>query len=145
MKSQKLLFGFIVSPLATSVVISALAISLVMLGTNATLRDATHGVDRFLIFSTILSYVIAIIVGIPLYILSIKHHWRKLWQNSVAGFSAGLGLGLVIAIIMSLIPSFKWMDSYSPFLVVLFLGISGSVVISALWPFIEHNKSIDQR
>ena len=144
MRSRKLLLGFILSPLATSVVIDACAILLVLIATNATVRDATEGIDRLLIFSAIFSYVVAIVVCIPLSILSKKRHWRKLWQNSVAGFSAGLGLGVVTALIISVLPSFKWMDSYAPLISVLFVGLAGSLNMTALWPFIDHDKSIQQ-
>ncbi len=142
MKSRMLLLGFIVSPLATSVIISAIAILLVLIATNSTLRDATDGIDRLLTFSTVFSYVVAIVVGVPLSIQSKKRQWRKLWQNSVAGFAAGLALGVIVTLILSIFSLVKWMDSYSPFIAVLFVGLAGLLDMTALWPFIDHNKSI---
>ncbi len=144
MISKKLLLGFFVSPLATAVIISALAIAVVTLTTSATLRDATDGIDRLLLFSTMLSYVIAFVVGIPLYILSIRRQWRKLRQSSFAGFSAGLGLGIISVSIVTLFSSLKWQNSYSPFIVIFFFGLAGSATMAILWPFIEHDKSIQR-
>jgi len=140
MRSKKLFLGLFASPLATSVTISAFAILLVTITLNESLRDAANGIHRLLIFSTFLSYAIVIVVGIPLSILSIRHQWRKLWQNSLAGFFLGLGLGVVIALIMSILPSFKWIDPYSPFITMLFIGLVGSATMTTLWPFIEHNN-----
>ncbi len=142
MKSWKLLLGFIVSPLATSVIISTIAILLVMFATNATLRDATDGIQRLLLFSAIFSYFVALVIGIPLSIHSKRRQWRKLWQNSVAGFSAGLALGVVATLIVSIFSLVKWMDSYSPFIAVLFVGLAGLLNMTALWPFIDHGKTI---
>ncbi len=142
MKSWKLLLGFIVSPLATSVIISTIAILLVMFATNATLRDATDGIQRLLLFSAIFSYFVALVIGIPLSIHSKRRQWRKLWQNSVAGFLAGLALGVVAALIVSIFSLVKWMDSYSPFIAVLFVGFAGLLNMTALWPFIDHSKTI---
>jgi membrane-associated HD superfamily phosphohydrolase len=142
MITKRLLLGFIISPLATAVVLQTVAVSLIMLTTGSTLRDVTDGINRLLIFSTILSYAVVIVVGIPLCILSIRRQWRKLWQNSIAGFSAGLGLGIAVVLIITLTPSSKWMYPYSPFIAVFLFGLAGSVTMTALWPFIEHNKSI---
>lgn len=142
MITKRLVLGFIVSPLATAVVLQAFAISLLMMTTSAALRDATDGIDRLLLASMILSFVVVIVVGIPLCVLSIKRQWRKLWQNSLAGFSAGLGLGVAVLLAITLLPSAKWMDIYSPFIGVFLFGLAGSVTMTALWPFIEHNKSI---
>jgi hypothetical protein len=144
MKSWRLLLGFIISPLATSVVIAAIAILLVMIATNATLRDATDGIQRLLLFSAIFSYFVALVIGIPLSIQSKRRQWRKLWQNSVAGFSAGLALGVVVTLIVSIFSFVKWMDAYSPFISVLFVGLAGLLNMTALWPFIDHNKSTEQ-
>jgi hypothetical protein len=141
MRSKKILLGLIVAPLATSVIISALAILLAIMAADVSSRDATDGINRLLLFNTILSYIVAVVVGIPLCILSIKRQWHKLWQNSVVGFTFGIGLGVVVAVILSLYPSFKWIDSYSPVIEVIFMGAVGSVTMTTLWPFIEHGQS----
>ncbi len=142
MISKKLLLGFVVSPLATAVILSALAVSIFMITTNVTLRDASDGIDRLLLFSTMLSYVVAIVVGIPLCILSIRRQWCKLWQNSVAGFLAGLGLGVISVLTITFLSSLKWQNSYSPFITIFLFGLAGSGMMTVLWPFIERNKSL---
>jgi energy-converting hydrogenase Eha subunit A len=108
------------------------------MGTNSALRDATDGIRRLFTFSMIFSYVVAIVVGIPLSIQSKRRQWRKLWQNSIAGFLAGLALGVVATLIISILSSVKWMDPYSPFISVLFVGLAGLLNMTALWPFIDH-------
>jgi hypothetical protein len=144
MMTKKLFMGFILSPLVTSVVISAFAVSAVMMATHATFRDVSDGIDRLIIFCTILSYVIAIVVGIPLYILSIRRQWHKLWQFALAGYSAGFGLGVISVLLITLFSSLKWQDTYSPFIVIFFFGLAGSALMTTLWPFIELNKSIQR-
>jgi hypothetical protein len=142
MMTKKLFMGFILSPLVTSVVISAFAVSAVMMASHATFRDVSDGVDRLIIFSTVLSYGMAIVVGIPLYILSIRRQWHKLWRYTLAGFSAGFGLGVISVLTITQFSSLKWQDSYSPFIVIFFFGLAGSAMMTTLWPFIDHNKSI---
>lgn len=142
MITKRLLLGFIVASLATAVVLQAFAISLLVITTSVTLRDATHGIDRLALFSAIFSYVVVIVVGIPLCILSIRRQWHNLWQNALAGFSAGLGLGVAAVLAVTLLTSSKWMDPYSPFIWIFIFGLAGSVTMTALWPFIEDSKAI---
>jgi hypothetical protein len=144
MITKRLFMGFILSPLVASVVISAFAVSAVMMVNHATFRDVSDGIDRLIIFSTILSYGIAIVVGIPLYLLSIRRQWHKLWHYTAAGFSAGFGLGVISVLLITLFSPLKWHDSYSPFIVIFFFGLAGSAIMTALWPFIEHHKSIQR-
>lgn len=140
-KTGRLLLGYIVSPLATAAALSASAICLVRITADAALPNSFGGIDRLFLFSIVFSYIIAVVVGIPVCVLSIRRQWHKLWQNALAGFLAGLGLGVIsLLIIISRLPSFKWLDPYSPFVTLSFFGLVGSLTMAALWPFIDHEN-----
>ena len=112
------------------------------MGFHPGFRDAFDGIERLLFFNAMLSYAVTIVMGVPLYLLSIRNKWYSLWENAVAGFFTGTALGFIAVLILSLMTGWKWYDIYSPFLAALYIGITGLITMSALWPFIEYDRAL---
>jgi hypothetical protein len=145
MISKSSLIGFVISPLATSLVMSIAAVALLIVGADASVRDAFEGSHRLIVFNTILSYIFAFVLGLPFIFMLSFHKRHKFWQHSVAGLLGGFVLGVIIVLIVSLLPSFKWVDSYSPFVTIIYSGLAGTVTMCALWPFGENSKWIQPK
>jgi hypothetical protein len=113
MNNGRLLLAFIVSPLAALLTLIVMAIAL---------RTASGEILMSLMFYVPLAYSVAIILGLPAYILSQIFGWNKL----TAYLSGGAFIGLITALMCGLF--FSWGADLEFFIFCLIAGALSALV-----------------